>query len=372
MKHKYYATAELPLHYGSAPKWLFERQKRIIFEILRLVIMEFGSAHLIERLSDPVWFQILGCISGFDWHSSGVTTTVTAAIKEAFNNKKEYGLFVFGGKGKAALNTPNEILQSEDITTPEFFITISRLTAKVDNSCIQDGYQIYHHTIFIDKHGNWAVVQQGMNTNTRYARRYHWANVITKSADDKTIITPHTGIIAVRKEESVLNFVDENQDKPQKSIIEYITSENAENIIREFRSIINSKDFADRKFILPQRHYISLEDYDYTRLYKIICKLKSTQLNSFKDILLTREVGPKTLRALWLICEAVYNYPVSTQDPARFSFAFGGKDGHPYPVDVKTYDETIEFFKYLVDKAAIEGKEKLKILKNFYLMKYLP
>ncbi|MCX7910287.1 MAG: DUF763 domain-containing protein, partial [Endomicrobia bacterium] len=152
-----YNIAELPLHTGKAPKWLFERQKKLLFEICKVVILEFGTKELLKRLSDPVWFQVLGCISGFDWHSSGVTTTVTAAIKETFKNKQEYGLFIFGGKGKTALNTPKEILSSK-IENPEIYITISKLTAKVDNSCIQDGYQIYHHTIFVDKDNNWCVI----------------------------------------------------------------------------------------------------------------------------------------------------------------------------------------------------------------------
>ena len=355
--------ADLPLHSGDAPRWLFERQKKLLFELLRLIIIEFGAKELIKRLSDPVWFQILGCISGFDWHSSGVTTTVTAAIKEAFRNKSEYGIFVFGGKGKTARNTPNEILSCKEINNPENFITISRLTAKVDNTCIQDGYQIYHHTIFVDKDNNWCVVQQGMNLEKHYARRYHWCNVLTKSNDEKTIIEPHTGIVSQRKEENVLNFVDKNQDKPQKAILEYINLQKPENFVKEFDKILNSKDFIEKHYILPQRHYITAEDYDYKKLYKIMCKLKSQEINSFKDVLLTEGVGPKTLRALWLISEAVYNYPVSTVDPARFSFAFGGKDGHPYPVDRKTYDETLSLFKQLVDKAKVEGKEKLRMLK---------
>ncbi len=352
--------ANLPLHYGSAPRWLFERQKKILYEICRLVIIEFGTKELLFRLSDPVWFQILGCVSGFDWHSSGVTTTVTAAIKESFRNHPEWGIFVFGGKGKTAVNTPKEILNCPYINTQQDYVTISKLTAKVDNSCIQDGYQIYHHTLFVDKDNNWCVVQQGMNISTKTARRYHWFNTITKSEDKKFIISPHTGIITQQNENNVLNFVDTEAQKLQNNIIEYLKLQQPEKIVKEFQKILDNTT----TFSLPYRHYITQEDYDTQRLYKILCKIKQEQqLNSFKDILLTEGVGAKTLRALGLISEVVYGYPVSTRDPARFSFAFGGKDGHPYPVDKKNYDKTLSLFKSIIDKAQIEGKEKLRILK---------
>ncbi|MFN3550454.1 MAG: DUF763 domain-containing protein [Endomicrobiia bacterium] len=360
MKHK---IADLPLHYGEAPKWLFERQKKLLFEICKVIILEFSTEELLNRLSDPVWFQILGCISGFDWHSSGVTTTVTAAIKEMFNNHPEYGIYIFGGKGKTAINTPKEILSCKQISHPENFIILSKLTAKVDNSCIQDGYKIYHHTIFVDKNNNWCVIQQGMNTNLKYARRYHWFNKITKSESQKFIVSPHRGIATQKKENSILNFVDENSDKFQNNILEYINLQKPESIINEIKKISYSLKFQPDLF-LPQRHYILTEDFDFKKLYKMFTKIKDTELNSFKDLLLIEGVGTKTLRALGLISELIYGYPVSTKDPARFSFAFGGKDGHPYPVDRENYDKTLSLFKYIVDKSKLEGKEKLKVLKT--------
>lgn len=359
MKRKF---ADLPLHTGNAPKWLFERQKKLLYEICRLVILEYGTQELLFRLSDPVWFQILGCISGFDWHSSGVTTTVTAAIKEVFKHNPEYGFYIFGGKGKTAKKTPEELFSSKHIPNPELFITISKLTAKVDNTCIQDGYQIYHHTIFIDKYGNWCVVQQGMNTDLRYARRYHWFNRITTTQQKNYIVSPHTGIATQKKEKNVFNFVDENSDKLQYNILEYTTFQKPEDIIKDLQKIISSSTQPD--LFMPQRHYILQEDFDYKKLYKIFRKIKEKSLNSFSDLLLTEGVGPKTLRALGLISEVVYGYPISTVDPARFSFAFGGKDGHPYPVDKENYDKTLNLFKTIVDKAKIEGKEKLNILKK--------
>ncbi len=353
--------ADLPLHTGNAPKWLFERQKKLLYEICRLVILEYSTQELLARLSDPVWFQILGCISGFDWHSSGVTTTVTAAIKEAFKNHPEFGIYIFGGKGKTATKTPQEILSSKNIDTPEFYITISKLTAKVDNVCVQDGYQIYHHTIFIDRESNWCVVQQGMNINLRYARRYHWFNKTTKTDEQKFIISPHTGIATQKKETNVLNFVSEDSDKLQGSILEYTTIQKPEDIIKDLQKITSNSVQPD--LFLPHRHYILKEDFDSKKLYKTFCKIKDQEVKTFSELLLTEGVGPKTLRALGLISEVVYGYPVATADPARFSFAFGGKDGHPYPVDRGNYDKTLNLFRTIIDKAKIEGKEKLDILK---------
>lgn len=342
--------ANLPLHYGSAPKWLFERQKKILREICRVIILEFGTEELLKRLSDPVWFQILGCISGFDWHSSGVTTTVTAALKEVFNKDKEFGIFVFGGKGKIAIKTPQEILNSE-VGNAEELIFISRLTAKVDNSCIQDGYQIYHHTLFVDSKRNWCVIQQGMNTETRYARRYHWFNKLTSHKDKKFIIEPHSGISAQQVHNNVLNLIDNKMLSFQQHIVEYLNIEKPEQMTKVVT------------LSMPERHYITKEDYDEKKLYKIFCILKDKQVQQFSDILLTEGVGSKTLRALCLISEVIYGDPVCIRDPARFSFAFGGKDGHPYPVDKENYDKTLNLFKSIVDKAKLEGKEKLKILK---------
>ncbi|MCS7151471.1 MAG: DUF763 domain-containing protein [Endomicrobia bacterium] len=356
-----YKIAELPLHYGEAPKWLFERQKKLLFEICRTVILEFGTKELLLRLSDPVWFHILGCISGFDWHSSGVTTTVTAAIKETFKNHPEYGIYIFGGKGKTAVKTPQQIFSCKAISKPEIFVNISKLTAKVDNSCIQDGYQIYHHTIFVDKDNNWCVIQQGMNTTLHYARRYHWFNRITNFKQQKFIISPHTGIATQRKEQIVHNFVDDSSKNLQESILEYVNLQNPEIIVKELQKIVSSKH---PDLFLPQRHYITTEDFDFTRFYKTMKRLKDNNLNSFENLLLTEGVGPRTLRALGLISEVIYGYPVSTKDPARFSFAFGGKDGHPYPVDKQTYDQTLSLLKFLVDRAKLEGKEKLNILRR--------
>ncbi|MCM8806392.1 MAG: DUF763 domain-containing protein [Candidatus Omnitrophica bacterium] len=358
--------AELPLHFGNVPEYLFEKQKKILFEIGRLIIMEFGTEEFLARLSDPVYFQALGCISGFDWHSSGVTTTVCHALKESFSKNPEYGLFCFGGKGKNGLKTPQEIENCKFIEKKEKFILISKLTAKVDNNCIQDGYNLYHHMLFVDKKGNWVVIQQGMNILKGYARRYHWFNKTTNSENNRFIIEPHTGIISSRKEKNILNLVDKNCEIIQKNIIDYLTSLNPENVIKELKIFLEKSENifeVEKKIILPKHHDVRI-DFNMNGLYKVLCKLKEKKIESFEDIVLTEGIGMKSLRALFLISELIYGKKVLTSDPARYSFAFGGKDGHPYPIDVKTFDETIEFLKYIIDKAKIGDKEKIEIFRK--------
>ncbi|MCS7180113.1 MAG: DUF763 domain-containing protein, partial [bacterium] len=328
--------ADLPLHYGSAPKYLFERQKKILFEIGRLIIMEFGTEEFLLRLSDPLYFQILGCISGFDWHSSGVTTTVCYALKEVFNKNPEYGVFIFGGKGKKSIETPDEIKRCKYIEKKEQLIYLSKFTAKVDNNCIQDGYQLYHHNIFVDVKGNWVVIQQGMNLENKYARRYHWFNKLTNSKDENFVIEPHTGIISQKKEDLILNLVDEKSEKLQSNLVEYLNIEKLDNIMKLLNNnednIFNLK--IERKIKFPSHHYVKTK-FDNQRLYLNLYKLKEKQIKSFVDIIMTEGVGIKTLRALCLISEIVYGDCIWFDDPAKFSFAFGGKDGYPYPVDKK-------------------------------------
>ncbi|MGC8976511.1 MAG: DUF763 domain-containing protein [Candidatus Ratteibacteria bacterium] len=362
--------ADLPLHYGSAPKYLFERQKKILFEISRLIIMEFGTEEFLSRISDPFYFQVLGCISGFDWHSSGVTTTVCYALKEVFNENKEYGIYCFGGKGKDGLKTPKEIEKCKEIKDNEKLIFISKITAKIDNNCIQDGYQIYHHSIFVDKNGNWAVIQQGMNLKNKYARRYHWFNKLTSSQNPNLTIEPHKGIATIKKEKFVLNLVDKKSENLQENLIEYLNLSKPNKILDEIKNIIEKKDTIfkpEKKLVMPSHHYVDTE-FDIKRLYRNFLKLKEKDIKTFNDIVLTEGVGIKTLRALCLISEVVYGNPVSLKDPAKFSYAFGGKDGHPYPIDKKTYDETINLLKNIVDKGKIGDKEKIEIFKKLSLL----
>ncbi len=313
--------ADLPLHYGKAPPWLFNRMVLLSRSIAEAIVSEYGSKVFLERLSDPVWFQSLGCVLGFDWHSSGLTTTVCGAIKEALKDTGgDLGVFVAGGKGKTALKTPEEIERLCDRTgiESEYLKYVSRMTAKVDNTALQDGYNLYHHVIFFDSKGRWTVVQQGMNDVKRYARRYHWFSDELKSFVDE----PHKGICSpVRHERILLNMTAVESEKSRKSIVA-IFKEDA--LHRELSKI--------KKLKLPERHYIKAEDLRFDNLERLLNKAKEMDIKEFEDILAVPGLGPKSLRALALVAEVIFGAEPSFKDPVRYTFAHGGKDGYPYPV----------------------------------------
>jgi len=342
-------VANLPLHYGKVPPWLFERMCQLAREITIVTVTEFGADEMLRRLSDPFWFQSFGCVLGYDWHSSGVTTTVCGALKEGLRGlEKELGLFVAGGKGKTSRKTPAEIQTAGHLLTvnPAPLVYASRMSAKVDNSALQDGYQLYHHTFFFTRHGSWAVVQQGMNDVNRYARRYHWLG--EKVTD--FVCEPETAICAQAKGEA-LNLVALESAKARKVIAKVVVQEKPDKIVGHLNKL--------KTLNLPRRHRISLEDIHPDRLGKVFLAAYEHQPPDFESLLALEGVGPKALRALSLISELVYDTPVSLRDPASYSFAHGGKDGYPYPVDRKTYDSSIQFLAQALEKARIGDREKL-------------
>ncbi len=344
--------ANLPLHYGKAPPWLFRRMVELSKSIVELIVMEHGRRTLLERLSDPYWFQSLGCVLGFDWHSSGLTTTVCGAIKEALKDVGgDLGLYMAGGKGKAALNTPTEL----EIIGDRFGVEvqdlkeISRLTAKVDNALLQDGYQLYHHTIIFTSEGDWAVVQQGMNTEERLARRYHWLGEDLKSFVEE----PHSGISAQKVHEKILLDLTSKGSKGTRRAIAELLKDKSK-LLKELDTI--------RRLDLPRRHYITPADFNVEGLKKTVSKLEG--IEDFEDVLRVRGVGPKMLRALALVSELLYGAKPSFEDPARYSFAHGGKDGHPYPVRKDIYDVTIETLKKAIERARVGNREKVEAIKR--------
>jgi hypothetical protein len=348
-------TALLPLHGGKAPAWLFARMTRLSAEITEAIIQAFGPHEVLRRLSDPYWFQAFGCVLGFDWHSSGVTTTVCGALKEGLKGRaKEIGLFVAGGKGKTSRKTPEELEQiGRSIgldTRPQIYA--SRMSAKVDNNAVQDGYQLYHHTFFICADGSWAVIQQGMNGVNRYARRYHW---LSERVDD-FVCEPHAAICGPR-ENQVLNLVARESEPSRKSVTQ-IACEPAEQVLSEVKKL--------QELDLPSRHQVALQDIHPKRLHKILLSTYERQPENFETLLGMPGVGPKTIRALTLISELVYGTQASVSDPARFSFAHGGKDGHPYPVNRTVYDRSIEVLQKAVEAARIGRGEKLQALKRLH------
>ena len=346
-------VAHLPLHYGKAPVWLFQRMKSLAREITLAIIDAYGTEEILSRLSDPFWFQAFGCLLGFDWHSSGVTTTVCGALKEGIKGmEKELGLFIAGGKGRASRKTPVEI---EEICSQRAMdgiplIYASRMSAKVDSAAVQDGYQIYHHTFFFTQSGNWAVVQQGMNEQNRYARRYHWFSQGVKDF----VCEPHWAVCCDQKREG-LNLVAQESERARQSITE-LSNEKPEFLISEGKRV--------NELYLPKEHSVPMEGIRLEKLEKIFIQIYEHAPKSFEGLLGMRGVGPKSLRALSLISELIYGAKPSFRDPTRFSFAHGGKDGHPYPVDRKVYDKTIEALRDAIDKAKVGNREKMEAVRR--------
>ena len=342
-------VANLPLHYGKVPPWLFGRMSQLAREVTIVIVDEFGPEEMLRRLSDPYWFQAFGCVAGYDWHSSGVTTTVCGALKEGTKGlEKELGLFAAGGKGKTSRKTPAEIDNFGHLlkVNPSSLIYASRMSAKVDNSALQDGYQLYHHSFFFTKDGSWAVVQQGMNEVNRYARRYHWLG--EKVTD--FVCEPETAICSQARGEA-LNLVASESAQAREVIAHIAAEEKPEKIVSQLNRL--------KTLTLPGRPYISLQDIHPDRLSKIFLSTYEYKPQNFESLLALEGVGPKTLRALSLISELAYDTPVSLRYPASYSFAHGGKDGYPYPVDKKTYDSSIQFLAQALGRARIGDRDKL-------------
>ena len=352
-------TMNLPLHGGKAPYWLFNRMKKLSREIIIMIVSEYGPAEMLYRISDPLWFQALGCVLGFDWHSSGVTTTVCGAIKEAVKGlEKDLGFFIAGGKGGTSRKTPQEIENAANLMGKDFsnLVYNSKIVAKVDSNALQDGYQLYHHCFFFTKDGSqWSVVQQGMNEDNKMARRYHW---LSKDVDS-FICEPHSAICCDKKDK-VINLVALESDKARETITE-LSCENPKNILKDLKKI---HDCQENNYTLPKRHYIKLNDMSTRRLEKIFISTYERKPDNFEKLLAMKGVGPKTIRSLALISEIVYGVKYSLKDPVRFSFAHGGKDGYPYPVDRENYDKSIEILHKAVRDCKIGRTEKIKAIKR--------
>ncbi len=313
--------AHLPLHGGRAPAWLFSRMKELAKPILSSVVSEHGRRGLLERLADPRWFQALGCALGYDWHSSGVTTVLTAVLKEALQ-EEDLGVKVAGGKGRASLRTPQELsaIAEEFDLDPSPLIRASRLSAKVDNSALQDGFDLYHHAFVVTEDGEWAVIQQGMNPSMRMARRYHWLGSGVRSF----VVEPHSGI-ASEVRVRTLNLVAVESEGVRRASVD---------LVREGVARLRRLMEEYRVLRMPRR-------LDWAALERA----HQLDPSSFEELLEVRGVGRSALRALALLSELVYGERASVRDPARYSFAFGGKDGVPFPVDLKLMDEVISYLR---------------------------
>ncbi len=345
--------AQLPLHTGRAPAWLFTRMVQLAREISIHIVSEYGPDEMLRRLSDPFWFQAFGCVLGFDWHSSGVTTTVTGAVKEGIRGLEgDLGFYAGGGKGAASRKTPAEIAAAcERISIdPRPLVYASRMSAKVDSAAVQDGYQLYHHAFFFTNTGSWCVVQQGMNDDNGMARRYHWlAATLTSYVNE-----PHAAVCA-EAEAPTLNLVASESEAVRTS---------SAGLAREKPAVVLSALKTLPALTMPRRHAVMIADVNPQYLEKILLTTYDRSPEDFETLLGMQGVGARTIRALALVSEIIYGTPASTRDPARFSFAHGGKDGTPFPVDTGTYDKTVEVLRAAVTKAGIDRSERVKALKR--------
>ena len=345
-------SADLPLHYGYVPKWLAERMAKLGFAITESIITEYGKEEILRRLSDPFWFQSFGAVMGMDWHSSGITTSVMGALKRAINpHSKELGIYICGGKGKYSKETPNELLRIADSTGLDGneLVRCSKLSAKVDNTAVQDGFQLYTHNFILSNSGEWTVVQQGMRTEDKTARRYHWHSQNIRSFVEE----PHTGICGINQG-NILNLTAVEANPTREGIMN-ISGENPLEIIHTFQQLK-----------MPSHHEVRAEDVNLKRLGSTLWLAHEQQPQNFEELLLLKGVGPRTIQSLALVSEVIHGSPVRFKDPARFSFAHGGKDGHPFPVPTKVYDETIHVLQNAVEKAKIGATDKAHAIKKLH------
>jgi uncharacterized protein len=339
-------TADLPLHGGRVPPWLASRMTELGTAIAEQVILNYGQSEFLTRLSDPFWFQAYGAVMGMDWHSSGITTSVLGALKRGMNPRfSELGLMVCGGRGRHSVRTPDELRAFSQKTglDGDALARTSRLTARIDNNAVADGFQLYLHSFVITQSGEWAVVQQGMNPDSHLARRYHWHSASVRDF----VSAPHTAIVGQPQGE-ILNLVDVRARKAQSALLTIA------------RGPVPSALNDARKLIMPMHHDVRAENVDLKRLGAVLAVAHEQELRDFSSLLLVEGLGPRTLQSLALIAEVVHGAPARFSDPARFSFAHGGKDGHPFPVTLKTYDDSLGVLRRCLEAARLGHTEKLE------------
>ncbi len=350
-------SAYLPLHGGWAPAWLVKRMKALAQNIVLIMVEEFGRAEFLRRISDPYWFQALGCTLGFDWHSSGVTTVVTGVLKSAID-PQETGLAVCGGKGKRSRDAPAEIRAAGEVfglssSKIDGLVYASRMGAKVDNTAIQAGYQLYHHTFVISEEGKWAIVQQGMNPETRLARRYHWLSDNVTSF----VVEPHKAVVG-QKEQRALNMTAKEAEGCRRASVD-IVKEDPRMIRKHFAIIKESKQRSLLQYISGK---VLIMPWNIN--WRALEAAYNLRPKNYEELLRIEGVGPTTVRGLALISDLIYGEPPSWRDPVRYSFAFGGKDGVPFPVQRREMDEAISFLRLAVERTKVNEKERLQVFKR--------
>jgi hypothetical protein len=365
-------VASLPLHLGKAPRWLFKRMVSLSRGITEVILLEYGTDEFLRRLSDPFWFQAFSCVLGYDWHSSGTTTVTCGALKEAIN-PENMGITFCGGKGKASRNTLSEIEslgENYNLSTSsvERLQYCSRMAAKVDNTAIQDGHTLYHHVFVLSENKKWAVIQQGINNETSYARRYHWLSEDV----DSFVREPHNAIVGDDRQNKVLDMTAKQSIKTQHVSLDLV-NDNPQHLRRDWADLTRQKNQETLDtWLFPRSPKNPLPHLDMPRTinWQKMKDLFDVHPTNYEELLSLKGVGPNTVRALALISELIYGERPSWEDPVRFSFTVGGKDGVPYPVDRPTMDTSTEIIRNGIEHAKIGEKERLQALRR--LREFLP
>jgi uncharacterized protein len=362
-------SADLPLHSGHVPKWLADRMTRLGAVMSEAIVHHYGRDELLRRLAHPFWFQSFGAVTGMDWHSSGITTSVIGALKRGLTPlSKELGIHVCGGRGKHSKQTPHELAAIGDKVGLDglALANASRLVAKVDTAAIQDGFDLYLHSFIVTDDGQWAVVQQGMNGEHRQARRYHWLSEGLTSFVD----APHTGIDGVGQG-TILNLTDRGAAASRRAQLDLLRDQGPDRITREVAALEAKTDPIEDvpqmllpHLIMPDHHDVRAENVVMRRLHGALAAAADRGPVDFPELLMVPGVGARTVKALAQVAEVVHGTPCRFSDPARFSFAHGGKDRHPFPVPLKVYDQTIQVLKSAVQKARLGQQDELFALKR--------
>jgi hypothetical protein len=353
-------TATLPLHYGRVPPWLATRMASLGRVIVEAIALEYGRDEVLRRLAHPFWFQCFGAVMGMDWHSSGITTSVIGALKRGLGPiSHEVGIYVCGGRGNESRKTPAELGAIAERTGLDgaALARASRLVAKVDSAAVQDGYGLYLHGFFVTPEGRWAVVQQGMNEARRDARRYHWLSEgLTSFANE-----PHAAIEGPRQEALLLNVVDGRAAPSREAQLALLRELAPDRIVRE---LAKAEGHDSPHLVLPGHHDVRAEDVVSKRLGGTLAAAAERGPRDYEDLLLTPGVGPRTVFALATVAEVLHGAPSRFSDPARFSLAHGGKDGHPFPVPLRVYDETLRVMRDAVARAKLGNDDRLGAMRK--------
>jgi uncharacterized protein len=337
---------------------------RLSHAISKTIVDEYGPKEFLRRLSDPLWFQAFGCVLGFDWHSSGLTTVVTGVLKQALK-PDTHGISMAGGKGKKSTTAKDEIpllAQNVGLSSVKIdsLLYASRMAAKVDSAAVQDGYSLYHHVIFFDEQGNWAVVQQGMNAENRMARRYHW---LSDDVQD-FVCQPHAGIISEFRGCNVLDMTATKSQENQKICVD-LACGNTDNLKSSVYRL-TAKDTLDKWVGDDGDTMVDILAYEMpTHLdWSLFKRIYDIQPQNYEELLSIQRAGSSTVRALSLIAELIYGKQASWNDPVKYSFAHGGKDGVPHPIARKVYDESIRYLYGAIEEAEIQREERIDALKK--------